>query len=881
MKEQSTDLLSSRRRLLPGKLFWANAILAVALFLAGRVSAQTTNAFDQAVDGAYTGLGAPNGLGVGGQNGGFGFGPWTFTVNVSGGAFIQNGGPSGKSFDLWNNGDSGATIATRALNNALAAGQSFTFSLRLNGLRGQDTNRIDLQDVNGNILFSYWHKGGDNLNGWYADATTNAGVAVNFPYAFQSFQAFKFTLTSPTTYTFTDLNNGANFAGTISNAAITQFTLTRVNGTPAPGNGEDFQFDNFVVTSAAPPSFQSVTPAPNSLSAATNATISLNVASGGVPLNTGVVSMKVDGNSVTPTVGGNSTVMNLSYTPVTPFSLASQHTVQVVVQDANTVSYTNSWTFTTGYGALPVTLAGPFSIGGGSDLTIFSTAGESWLGTNYNTASSKTLYTRYSMVFHDLNGETGGGGGYGGLQFFQDNGERLIVGNAWQSLNWSLDANGFQTDLDQFLPVALEEWHTIVVRTDYNPSGTDTVRVWLDPDFSQTEASQPIAPTTYTTIDAAFNNIRLRCGNGTANATWTNIIIAATSAGVGFVAPSDPQFQGYVPGLNAAFALPGSPVGAMVLFGTYGIGTNNVTLNLDGNNVSPVFTVTTNSLAVSYQPPVAFAPGSTHTVILSVTDSNATPYATTWSFTVDTYPSLPVIVPGPVDAFGGGGGTTIWTAENGWIGGNYGDNSTNTLYTRVSMNFVDLNAESGNGGGFGGLHFWQNNAERLIVGNAWASTNWSLDANGNQLDLTPVVPVVLGEWHTLVVKTVYAAAADDLVTVWLDPELNKTESNQTNAPLTFTANCTFNNVRLRAGNGSAFATFTNIVIAATSPFAAPQLPSTLSIQGAGATVTVSWTSIGTLQEAPAVTGPWTDSGNQNNPQTRPSTGAARFFRLRQ
>ena len=43
--------------------------------------------------------------------------------------------------------------------------------------------------------------------------------------------------------------------------------------------------------------------------------------------------------------------------------------------------------------------------------------------------------------------------------------------------------------------------------------------------------------------------------------------------------------------------------------------------------------------------------------------------------------------------------------------------------------------------------FWQNNAERLIVGNGWASTNWSLDAGGNQLDLTPIVPIALNEWQ--------------------------------------------------------------------------------------------------------------------------------------
>lgn len=870
--------LRGSTRTVRGLLGAAALVASLCAILPAR--AQVTNAFDNAVDPIYNGLGAPDGLGSGGQNGGFGFGPWTFVVNVSGGSFIQGGGPSGKSFDLWNNASDAATTANRSFNTPLATGDSFTFSLRLNGLRGQDTNRIDLQDVTGNVLFSYWHKGGDNLDGWYADANQTAGVAANFPYAYQSFQTFRFTLTSPTTYTFTDLANGANFTGTIGNAAITQFTLRRQNGSPAPNNGEDFQFDNFIVVASTPASFQSVTPAPDSLSAATNAVISLNVAAGSVALNTTAVQMKLDGTAVTPTIGGSPTVMSVSYSNPVPFSFASQHTVQVVVQDANTVSYTNTWSFRVGYAGLPVTLAGPFTTGGGNDLTIFSTAGEGWIGTNFDSASSRTLYTRFSMAFADLNGEFGSGGGYGGLQFFQNNTEKLIVGNAWQSLYWSLDAAGFQSDLDQFLPVNLGEWHTLVVRTDYNPSGTDTVKVWLDPDFSKTEAEQPTSPTTYTTIDAAFNNIRLRCGNGTANATWTNIMVGVNSAQVGFVAPADPQFQGFVPGQNATHAAPNTPISALILFGTYGIGTNHVTLNLDANNVTPSFTVSPSSIAVNYQAPTPFALGSSHSVTLSVVDSNGTPYSISWSFTVDTYPSLPVAWPDQVDVTGGGEGVQIWSPENGWIRDNYGDASTNTLYTQFRMSFADLNFETGDGGGYGGLHFWQNTAERLIVGNAWASTNWSLDAGGNQLDLTPATPVVLNEWHTLVVKTVYANNADDAVTVWLDPQFAKTESNQTNL-LTFTANCSFNQVRLRAGNGSAFASFSNIIITATSPFATLPPPSTLSIQSAGANVKISWTSTGTLEQAPAVGGPWTDSANQSNPQTRPNTGAALFFRLRQ
>jgi len=1151
---------------------WRPVALAIPallglVFTSLDATAQTTNAFDTAADAVYAGLGGPNGLNTGGQNGGYGFGAWTFSVATpnggSGGSFIQGNGPSGNSFDLWNTGGSGQTTATRTFSGGLSPGQSFTISLRFNGLNGSDTNRFALQDAGGNILFSYWHHGGDNNDGWFSDANNTGGVATNFPYAYQSFQTFKFTLTSSTTYTFADLTTGASFTGTIANTPIAQFALIRRNGASAPGGGEDFQFDEFILTSAAPPSFNP-TPAAGALSVASNATLSVTIASGGVLLNPGSVHLNLDGNAVSPTITGNSSLLGVSFTPAAPFNFNSQHTVQVSVQDNNTVAYTNTWTFSTGYGALPVTLAGPLTTGGGIDKTIFTAAGNPWLGTNYGDSSSRILYTRYSMVFHDLNGEIGGGGGYGGLQFFLGNTEKLIVGNGWMSVNWGLDAAGSQQDFPGPIPVVLEEWHTIVVRSEYVPGGNDNIKVYFDPDFSQTEGNQagliytlsadasfdnvrlrcgngtasatwtnivlaptaaavgfavagpptfqnlspvngafsvltntalsaqvviggnpvaaasltvdgnPVAITTNTTAglitvngqpssalsagtlhhaelvvsdslgakftndwsfttgfislpvtlagpittgggndltifsttgdgwvgtnygstsarslyarysmvfndlnseigggggygglhfmlgnaqklivgngwislnwsgdadgnqfdlnvtnstypvtlgewhtivvrtdyepngsdsvtiyfdpdfalteaaqdpqnithvagDMSFDNVRLRCGNGTASASWTNIIVAATSAGVGFQAPATPTFQSYVPGSGAAGAPVGTAISVTVLFGSYGISSSAVSMTLDGSPVTPSFVATASSLTVNYQPPAGLAAGSTHTVVVSLTDSNGAPATTTWTFTVDAYPALPVSLAGPVIVSGGGVGTTIWSAQNGWLGGTYANtNFSGTLYTRFSMEFDNVNGETGGGGAFGGLHFYNGNTERLLIGNNWGSANWSYDAaNWGIGDLGG--NIILGEWHTFVIKTTYVAGGPDNVSVWLDPDLTQTESGQTNAPSGILADVSFDNIHLRAGNDSAQATYSNIVLSTTSPFAISAVPSVLSIQGNQ----LSWTSSGVLQQAPVVTGPWTDAGNQLNPQTLVMTNATQFYRLRQ
>jgi hypothetical protein len=857
------------------------------LVATNRAFAQTTNAYDTAANPAYAGDGPGDGLGdAGNPNGGFGFGPWTFSILNNGGAFINGSGPSGDSFDLWNVSASSSTVAVRPFGSPLVPGQSFSVQLQLNSLdNAGTTNALLLQDANGNTIFGYWHVGyeANANNGEYGDATTNDGSAVNFQYAYQQFESFTFALNSPTTYTFTDISTGASFTGTISNSQIAQVAFFRGNsssGTTTGGN--DLQFDVLQILSATPPTF-AVTPAQGALSVPVTNSIVAQVAAGSIPLNLSAVSLVFDGSSVTPTVGGSSNLMTVSYTPHSPLSAGSLHTVQLVVQNNNAVSYTNFWSFTTGFSSLPAVLPGPFTVSNNVDLTIFTAAGDPWLGTNYLGTSSQTVYARFDMEF-DTTNDTSSIYTFGGMDFFQGSNEKLLFGRNGGSANWSIAIDGANgPDLNPVVTVVTNDWHTIVVRIDYQDGAPANETVWLDPDFTQTEENQPQPPVTLSE-DNTFDNIHLRCGFNNASATYSNVIIAATSAGIGFVAPSSPTFEGFIPGQNASSAPVNTPLGCEILFGTYGISTNEVTLNLDGNNVTPVFVITTNSITLTYQPPTPFAPGSTPTVTVSLTDSNGSPYSTSWSFTVDPYPSLPVVAPGPFLAVTGDD-VVLWTSQNGWIGTNYGTNSTNTFYGSFSMTFYSLNAEIGSGGGFGGLEFYLGNQEQFLIGNNWLSTNWSVSVQtGNTADIPPATPIVLGTWHTLAVKSVYYPNTNAQVEVWLDPDYTKTEGNQPNPPLSLSITNTFDNIHLRAGNGSAEAEYTNVVFAATAQgigFAPPVAGGMLSIQNGSGSIQVSWTSIGTLQAASVVTGPWSDFPNQSNPQVLSVTNAAQFFRLRQ
>ncbi len=125
------------------------------------------------------------------------------------------------------------------------------------------------------------------------------------------------------------------------------------------------------------------------------------------------------------------------------------------------------------------------------------------------------------------------------------------------------------------------------------------------------------------------------------------------------------------------------------------------------------------------------------------------------------------------------------------------------------------------GGCYGGLHFYQGGAERLLTGETWLRNTWSIDdktgGEGGELSLPPATVVAVNEIHTMAVKSVYHANDATAVTIWLDPDFTKSEANQPNPPLNVSMDNTFDNVRLRCGNGSAAAEYSNITMAATSP----------------------------------------------------------------
>lgn len=163
------------------------------------------------------------------------------------------------------------------------------------------------------------------------------------------------------------------------------------------------------------------------------------------------------------------------------------------------------------------------------------------------------------------------------------------------------------------------------------------------------------------------------------------------------------------------------------------------------------------------------------------------------------------------------------------------DSASDTLYFKFH---ADPLSDAGTEEYFAAFQLWEGDRERLGVGNsleAWAYSAFNTTTNGEfnrvfgDMDLRSSQPessspgVFLpyelprrGAGRTIVFKVNYVPGGDDLVTVWLNPYLgpDATEAGQAaSLTTTFSANASFNEIRLRHGGGGGGWTFSDMEIA--------------------------------------------------------------------
>lgn len=140
------------------------------------------------------------------------------------------------------------------------------------------------------------------------------------------------------------------------------------------------------------------------------------------------------------------------------------------------------------------------------------------------------------------------------------------------------------------------------------------------------------------------------------------------------------------------------------------------------------------------------------------------------------------------------------------------DTATDTLYFRFTVTNPASNI--GTESYYAGFQLYQSGVERLAIGNAWDFWAYSAfstgiadldirsaNPDGTNLSGVPYQLVESSDTTTIVFRVAYNSAANDSITVWMNPNLSLSEGAQSSTWTTnFSANASFNDIVLREGD---------------------------------------------------------------------------------
>ena len=124
--------------------------------------------------------------------------------------------------------------------------------------------------------------------------------------------------------------------------------------------------------------------------------------------------------------------------------------------------------------------AGPFVATQNTSNTITDTNNTNgdWLDNLNN--GSQAYFISYDWTINNNAGESGSGGFFGGLTFYDNTNERLLIGNSWNSLKYGVGAGGTFPDLDP-ADYSVGSTVNLVAKIEVN-AGDDAWQVWLNPE---------------------------------------------------------------------------------------------------------------------------------------------------------------------------------------------------------------------------------------------------------------------------------------------------------------------------------------------------------------------------------------------------------------
>jgi hypothetical protein len=404
------------------------------------------------------------------------------------------------------------------------------------------------------------------------------------------------------------------------------------------------------------------------------------------------------------------------------------------------------------------------------------------------------------------------------------------------------------------------------------------------------------------------------------------------SATVDLPAPAEGAFVTLTPAPNAQNVLPNTALTIVHRDGKTVWTAENVSLRLDGVAVTPTFTKDANLATITYQPSAMFPSGSTHTVSLGYLDAGGQPATLEWSFQVAAYkgPILDKVNGYPAILLG----AAQQTADQGGRTGTAGDLALDTGVV-AGVGYVSdasfLNAATADDtltiaffiklrSVRAGSAFWanspsSNNGTRGYQAHVpWSDSTIYFDTSGccgadtQRINLNiSQFPDYTGDatwwqqWrHFAFVKDgaekriyingklFHSGGGDPLKTDFTTLLMGGGPSNTENRMDGFLDDFVIYNgalteaQALSLSGGAAPGSIAGLIAHWDYNTVIVSAPEINAITQSGGNVTVTWTNGGTLQQAEAVTGPYTDiAGATTGTYTAPASGSQRYFRARQ
>ena len=482
-------------------------------------------------------------------------------------------------------------------------------------------------------------------------------------------------------------------------------------------------------------------------------------------------------------------------------------------------------------------LAAPdVATGGGNGNTLIDTSNDSadWI-TSLNAGG--TIYIGFNFTINDNAGESGTGGFFCGLGFFDVDTERALIGNDWNGLNYGIARAG--AEAPSSIAYAMGVPARLIAKITVVDGGVDNDMIELFVD--QKNEGLPDASVSYTLDE--FTRITHRAGNGTGTTTLSRLIVSddyasaaaplADSDGDGL---ADESFEQQI--IDAAANE--NPPRILTLADIKGPNDAPETSDYDMDGLSDAreFESATDPLnpdtdgdglddgpeldTYSTEPrdPDSdndrLSDGSeinTHSSDPNLFDTDSDGFSDSIEVASGSQPGNSGSVPTVLTPFGqdgvtggSGGGVLVVDPDSivALLGQAADDTYTGTISYTGTIEFTALANETGEFG-FAGLQIWQGGTERMGVGDQWENTNWSgfNAADGTNFTLLDEagfpVPLAVNVPETFTVTIEMVAGGDDTVTV-----------NFRGRDSVFIGPSDFDQLRIRCGNDNQVANFSNL-----------------------------------------------------------------------